>query len=210
VKNTGVLYCPGIPGAGKTMLSSIIINHLQESVGMEQDIGVAYIFFDYGQQSEQNLFSILKSILKQLVLKLSFVPADLNMLYRSCQNDHSQPQHDQFAELLVTIANSYSRVYLVIDALDECSDVDRTRDKVISYVLDLHEKYNISIFATSRFIPDIVAKFEPFSSVEIRASDADVTLFVEEHVHELSNCVQRNPELSKLVVSEIVSSVSGM
>lgn len=60
VKEVGVLYCPGIPGAGKTILSSIIINYLQESFGMEQDIGIAYIFCNYRQQHEQKLVDIRK------------------------------------------------------------------------------------------------------------------------------------------------------
>jgi hypothetical protein len=40
VKKKGVLSCPGIPGAGKTMLSSIVINHIQENFGIEYDIGM--------------------------------------------------------------------------------------------------------------------------------------------------------------------------
>lgn len=206
VKNTGVLYCPGIPGAGKTIISSVVINHLQESFGRKQDIGIAYIFCSYRQQHEQKLIGILSSILKQLIQTLHFVPDDLNALYRDC----SRLQLDQLLKLLVTVASSYSRVYLVIDALDECSDSDRTRDTVISHILNLQKKCNIAFFATSRFIPEITEKFEGFPSVEVRASDADVTLYAEGHVHELSNCVRRSPELSKLVVSQIVSSVSGM
>ena len=43
VQSKGVLFCPGIPGAGKTILSSIIIDYL-EIFAKKQDIAVIYIF----------------------------------------------------------------------------------------------------------------------------------------------------------------------
>ena len=42
----GVLLCPGNPGAGKTVLASVVIDHLWNKVRTE-DIGVAYIYCDY-------------------------------------------------------------------------------------------------------------------------------------------------------------------
>lgn len=210
VKCKGVLYCPGMPGAGKTILSSIVINHLQESVGMEQNVGIAYIFFKWDQQSKQNLVSILRGILKQLVQTLPFMLKDVIALYKHCQRHGSQPLRDRLFELLITVCNCYSRVYLVMDALDECSDENRTRDKVISQIFELYDKCNISILITSRFIPNIAERFEPFPSVEIQADSADVRLFAEEYVNELSNSVRKDPELSEFVVSLIVDSVDGM
>ncbi|KAL4780700.1 purine and uridine phosphorylase [Aspergillus varians] len=205
----GVLYCPGIPGSGKTILSSIVINHLQEIYSADERVGIAYVFFDYRQQNEQKLRGILAILLKQLVHKLDLISADLNELYKR-YHDGAHLQRDEIARLLVTASNAYSRVYIVVDALDECSDSDGTRDAVITHILRLQEQCNISLFTTSRRIPDITAKFEGFPSVEIRASDADVKQYAEGHVFGISNWVRKNPELSRLIVSEIVRSASGM
>jgi hypothetical protein len=38
------LFCPGIPGAGKTILSSIVINDLHTRFSDNPKIGIAYIY----------------------------------------------------------------------------------------------------------------------------------------------------------------------
>ncbi|KAJ9353099.1 hypothetical protein DTO280E4_7527 [Paecilomyces variotii] len=209
VKKKGILYCPGIPGAGKTTLVSIVINHLQEIFAKNQQVVVAYIFCDYREQSKQKLNNILGAILKQLVQPMETLPDDLNMLYKSHQATGSTLQRNELTELLISVANYYSRVYLVIDALDECPDSDGTRSTFISHLLKLQKNCNVNLLATSRFIPDITARFGHFPSVEVRASDADVALYTEGRIHEF-NCVRKNPALSKLVVSSITKTSDGM
>ena len=60
------LFCPGIPGAGKTMMTAIAINHL---CGMAEgnDIGIAYLFCNYKAQTDQSAPSLLAALAKQLV-----------------------------------------------------------------------------------------------------------------------------------------------
>lgn len=47
VESKGVLFCLGIPGVGKTILSSIVINHLQEHHAADWNISIMYIYFNY-------------------------------------------------------------------------------------------------------------------------------------------------------------------
>ncbi|OJJ79263.1 uncharacterized protein ASPGLDRAFT_1507392, partial [Aspergillus glaucus CBS 516.65] len=60
-----LLYCPGIPGAGKTVLCSVAIECLEQSFANNNDIGITYIFFDFRQQL--SLFEILAALLRQLL-----------------------------------------------------------------------------------------------------------------------------------------------
>ena len=177
---------------------------------MKEDVAVIYIFCNYRQQNDQTLKNIIASILKQLVQALHSIPEELCKLYKACQRNGSRLQQDQTSKLVLTVTDLFSRVYLVIDALDESYDSNGTRGALMSYLLDIQQKCNISLLVTSRFIPEITAKFEQFHTVEVRASDADVTRFAEGHMHELPNCVKKSTELSELVVSEIVRSVGGM
>jgi hypothetical protein len=210
VKRGGVLFCPGIPGAGKTILSSIVINHLQEHHAVDQNVGVVYVFFNYRQQDEQRLINILANILKQLIQATGFIPDTVTELYERCKRHGSRPQPNVLLEALVAVAKLCSHIYLIVDALDECSESGGTRDGIISELLNFRQQCNVSLLATSRIIPEITARFDMFPSVEVRASDADVRRYAEGQLQELSNCVRRNAELSELVVSEIVRSVSGM
>jgi hypothetical protein len=45
------LFCPGIPGAGKTMMAAIAIDHLCGTTPCD-DIGVAYLFCSYKAQTD--------------------------------------------------------------------------------------------------------------------------------------------------------------
>ena len=60
------LFCPGIPGAGKTMMAAIAVNHLCRTAGCD-DIGVAYLFYNYKAQADQSASGLLAALLKQLV-----------------------------------------------------------------------------------------------------------------------------------------------
>lgn len=41
------LFCPGIPGAGKTALTSMMINHINSKFSSDAKIGIAYIYCSY-------------------------------------------------------------------------------------------------------------------------------------------------------------------
>ncbi|EEU38844.1 uncharacterized protein NECHADRAFT_11175, partial [Fusarium vanettenii 77-13-4] len=48
------LFCPGIPGAGKTILTSIVVEELTAYFETDQNVGVAYVYCDFQRQDEQN------------------------------------------------------------------------------------------------------------------------------------------------------------
>ncbi|OCL06466.1 hypothetical protein AOQ84DRAFT_365778 [Glonium stellatum] len=49
-----ILYCPGLPGASKSILVSTVINYLQQN-----DIAVAYIFCSYKEQEDHTTSNLL-------------------------------------------------------------------------------------------------------------------------------------------------------
>jgi hypothetical protein len=61
------LFCPGIPGAGKTMIAAIAIDYLLNTM-QHSTHGVAYVYCNYKAQEEQDVCTMLTAIMKQLVL----------------------------------------------------------------------------------------------------------------------------------------------
>ncbi|KAK2470324.1 hypothetical protein H9L39_17941, partial [Fusarium oxysporum f. sp. albedinis] len=49
------LFCPGIPGAGKTILTSIVVDFLDSKCGNDAEIGITYIYCSSGRQHEQKV-----------------------------------------------------------------------------------------------------------------------------------------------------------
>ncbi|KAF2228994.1 ankyrin [Viridothelium virens] len=60
------LFCPGIPGAGKTMMAAVGIDHLSQTTN-PNDTGLAYLFCSYKASFEQNAQNLFAALLKQLV-----------------------------------------------------------------------------------------------------------------------------------------------
>jgi predicted ATPase len=151
------LYCPGIPGAGKTMMTSIVVEHLSQNFQNNASTGIAYLYCIYQRQEEQNPVELLTCLLKQLVQEKPTMPDSMKDLYKCHKDKRTRPSFDEISKVLhsVIASPSYSRVFILIDALDECQVSDGGRRRFLSEVFNLQAKTGVNLFATSRFIPDI-------------------------------------------------------
>ncbi|RYP86588.1 hypothetical protein DL770_004887 [Monosporascus sp. CRB-9-2] len=114
------LFCPGIPGAGKTTLTSIIIKDLHDRFASDPTIGIAYAYFNFNRKDEQELQGLLSGLLKQLAQSQPSLPDILRDLHEQHEIRRSRPLLNEISTVLKSVANTYSKVYLLIDALDEC------------------------------------------------------------------------------------------
>ena len=203
------LFCSGIPGAGKTILTSIAVNHLA-SLGENQDIGLAYIYCNFRRQHSENLSSLLLSLLKQLSEGRRSIPDAVNALYDKHAVTRTRPAADDVSAALISVAASYARVYILVDALDECQSRGGCRSELLRRLFAAQSHSSINIFATSRPIPEISAAFQDAVSVEIRATPSDVTAYTESRLAFLPSFVARNLQLQEEIKTAIVTSVGGM
>src|SRR5947209_4514453 len=58
------LFCPGIPGAGKTILTSIVIDDLSTRFLADQNVGIAYLYCNFRRRDEQGAEDLLANLLK--------------------------------------------------------------------------------------------------------------------------------------------------
>ncbi|KAJ4267560.1 hypothetical protein NW762_003668 [Fusarium torreyae] len=208
--STTTLFCPGRAGAGKTIISSLVIQHLQDSIYTRRH-SLAFLFCDYNSQEKQRALDLLLAILKQLVSGLSSIPKALTALYEKHQRGKSKPHSlGDLTKAIEGVAECYDTVYIVIDALDECSDTDR--DDLVSH-LRLLQGLNIKLMVTSRRIGTIEEEFEAFENsgeLEIVADAEDIKRFVHGELPRLARCVSRDENLKNLVASTIAEAADGM
>ena len=74
------LFCPGIPGTGKTMIAAIAVNHLKTSFA-DDKTGRAFLYCIYKRQDNQEVDDLLASLLGQLAVCQSMVPKSIHQLY---------------------------------------------------------------------------------------------------------------------------------
>jgi hypothetical protein len=203
-----ILFCPGIPGAGKTMMAAIAIDHLGRMA--QADVGLAYLFCDYKSQVDQSVGGLLSALLKQLVQSRPDIAAPVTRLYDRHSKQKSRPSLDDMFEALLTICSNHARVHVVVDALDECADQDATRSRLIEKLRELQARTNVRLLFTSRFIPAITEKFQSDPMLEVRASEEDVKRFVAGQIPRLPSCIRRDDKLTRAVQSKIVEAVGGM
>lgn len=98
----------------------------------------------------------------------------MKFLYKSHKDIQTQLSFDKISRTLQSIAAIYSRVFIVVDAVDKYKVSDGCQIKFLSYIINLHANCQASLFATSRFILEIIDKFNKYMQLEIRASDEDI------------------------------------
>ena len=205
------LFCPGIPGAGKTISTAIVIDELNTKFQNDATVGIAYIYCDFRRNHEQKPIDLLMSLLKQLTQGLPSVPQSIQQLYEDHQYKRTRPSFDEISQVLQSIVHDYSKVFIVVDALDECKVSDGGRDQFMIELFSLQTTNMINLFVTSRFIPDIIKEFEARSTQkEIRASSDDLEKYLDGNIPKLPSFVSRNVDLQKEIKSAIITAVDGM
>ncbi|KAH5034899.1 hypothetical protein HBI75_092960 [Parastagonospora nodorum] len=201
------LFCPGIPGAGKTMVVAIAVDHLLDSA-QNGAYGVAYVYCNYKSQADQDTVSILAAILKQLVQSRPSTLGPVEKLHQKHTGRGTKPTLDDIYSALRDMLVQYPYVHIVVDALDECQN--ETRRELCAKLLDLQKGADMRLMVTSRFVPDVEETFRLASRLEVEASDEDVKQFVAGQIHRLPGCVQRSAALRTLVQERVVEAVGGM
>ncbi|CRK41915.1 hypothetical protein BN1723_015991, partial [Verticillium longisporum] len=173
------LFCPGIPGAGKTIITSIVVDDLCTRYRSNEHVGIAYIYCDFQRQQEQKVEELLMSLLKQLTQGRSSLPECVKFLHDEHRRKRTRPSFDEVSRTLRHVADSYSRTFIIVDALDECQRNDGCRARFLTELFNLQAECGANIFATSRCIPEITDRFSASTILEIRANDEDVRRYLD-------------------------------
>lgn len=200
-----ILFCPGIPGAGKTMIAAIAINHLYSTT--TGNIGIAYLFCNYKAQISQSASSLLAALLKQLVQNRPEIATPVTQMYELHSKQGSRPPSSEILQALDSVCSSYTTIYIVVDALDECSDGDGARRELISKLRELQVKRGVQLLCTSRFISEVTQEFQSDPTLEVRANEEDVRRFV---LGQMSRLPKYNELLQRIIQDKITEAVDGM
>lgn len=205
------LFCHGIPGAGKTMTTAVVIDSLATyGGGRFPETGIAYIYFNFRRESEQQADKSLASLLKQLSRAFPALPGSVKSLYDRHREKRTAPSLRELSETLQSVAAAYSRVFIAIDALDECQTIRSSRGAFLKEMFALRAKVAVNLFVTSRVIPEITSEFNSAVWLEIRAIDDDVRRYIKGNIEQLPNFVSRSPQLQAEIEDKIAQSVQGM
>ncbi|KAL8695828.1 MAG: hypothetical protein Q9224_003129, partial [Gallowayella concinna] len=208
------LWLHAIPGAGKTVLVSSVIEYLKERVKSE-DVGLAYFYCDYKEAKSQQPSQLLCTLLAQLARqhKLVFQRLQVFVQERLKENPGSVPTHDELrSNFSAFLEGAFKQIILVVDAIDESAK----RECMISDLKTFSKHCPfIKILVSSREELDITKAFKSFPHVKITQSDVadDIESFVKAEVAariRYKELTIRRPELQLIVCDKLVNRSEGM
>lgn len=198
-----IVWGTGMPGAGKTLLSSTSMEHLKEIFGGMQDVAIVCAFIRYTEQlSTRDIFA---GLLSQLIDEHPCACNHMERVY--VQSKKLEFREQDLLKALREVVMLLSKVFILIDGLDEASDT------VKNALLHALPSIGANVLITSRPL-DLFAHYVPLAlRVSIEACTEDIDLFVDdliEHNARLQAIVRGQPALISKLKARVRESSRGM
>lgn len=180
------IWLYGIPGCGKTILSSTILKDVFLHCDKNSGYVVAYFYFDFNDIQKQDTERMLRSLVVQFSQKSVDIPLSLNALCSSHDNGKRPPARDSLLEVARDLIIQFSQVHIVLDTLDECnqwSELLEMLETIASWKIP-----NLHLIMTSREEPDIKSSLTGFvdshNSICLQSNvvDRDIQLYIRQRL----------------------------
>lgn len=188
----------------------MVIDHF-EAQAPTKNFGVAHIYFNYNEQYQQTPVRTIASLVKQLAYRLQYLPAEIEALYNRLVSGAKKPTLEELYGVLLAVSKSFTQVFLIIDALDECDPDDQRKDLLPLF----HRigKSGVNLFLTSRQHPeDVQESFQNIAKIELSAKEEDIRIYVQQKIDGSSRArrLVRQGKIEDKIISELVNCANGM
>lgn len=169
----------------------------------EQNIVVSHLYFNYRDQVEQTAEKTISSLLKQLVIADGKIPKPVSELYQQYSSQERRPQLQDIEQTFLLTCKNFARVFVVVDALDEC-DI-KHRKGFLRSLSNLQTNQALSIFVTSRSYEDHVNNlFGSCPRMKIQAQESDLRRYVSREIDESHEVDVMDDDLRTTIIEKVV------
>lgn len=210
------LWLYGIPGCGKTILTSTIIEDLQNNQGSSQTL--LYFYFDFTDSRKQSFENTIRCLVSQMYYQNENAQKHLDTLYLACRGGTDEPRCDSLQKTFSNMSDEIGEIWIVLDALDECT----SRTELLSWLRDLAQnsqpQTNIHLLVTSRSEEDIKSSIKRYADnghiIAIRNDllEADIRNYVQVRVreHEGLSRWREKPDIQDKIEASLLEKADGM
>jgi ankyrin repeat domain-containing protein 50 len=167
----------------------------------DNNIRVAFIYCNHKEQTVQTVTNLIASLLKQLVLDCPVISKNVKLFYHLHRRHNTYPTLNEFTQALRTEIQTYEKVFIVVDALDECTEGNGSRIKLLRALRSLAGPVNLMV--TSRDLPSIEQHFHEAQRLHIRATDEDVATYVQSQLVDYPGLVNLRDAITKKIVDNV-------
>ena len=207
---SNAIWCTGIPGAGKTILASIIIDRLEQELVSNTEDGLAYVYCSY-QNPEHTPLNLFASILQQLAQRRPILPQRIKDFYTRYIAEGTKPALEEILVELQAISRDSNRVLIVVDALDEFAQDEGTRTSFLETMPRIGDKCRLLI--TSRTTTSVLDHIPTAVYINIDAKDADVARYLKNRImreRRLQRIIASDAGLEETIIKKILRNAKGM
>ncbi|KAH0489632.1 hypothetical protein TgHK011_010051 [Trichoderma gracile] len=215
---SSTLWLQGNVGAGKTFLTSKVIDHLSATSQQQTKYGEGFAYF-YCSRSDP-MRQETKYILRSYISQLARVPNNPNMMEKNIHKLYLNAKKEQrgfsTAECetaLTGLVNFYHRTTFVLDALDECERESREAlARILGNLVDVGEG-TVKVFIASRKEDDIeeYPGLQKLIAISTADNHNDIEKYIESEVDKVGGAWRSvSTEVKEQVKRTIAEKSDGM
>lgn len=140
-----------------------------------------------------------------------YIPKRLRPLSQRHLKQETWPDRLEISELVRSIVSDLRSVHIIVNAVDECSDINGTGSELLKELRQL--LHHIRFLCTSRYITDNQLQFEDYPHLEIRATEGDINAYLEDHIENesrLKRHIHGDSSLLRMILNVIMQNFNGL
>jgi hypothetical protein len=194
--------------------SSTIIQDIAHHCQVEMSFAMAYFYFDFNDVNKRQSRNLVRSLLTQFSVQCPKCPEVLTTVYSQHLKGVQEPTTQGLLVALKQIIQSFQHAYIVIDALDECTD----REDLLTLVQEMvkWKLDRLHILVTSRrerYIADCLEPLIPESArinLHTKLIGGDIRAYCRQRLRRDSKFHKWSPAVLANIESTLVDGANGM
>jgi hypothetical protein len=176
------------------------------------------VYFDYVEQKQQTYENLLADLLHQLLRLRDRVTPEVQAIYDNMTaSGKPRPGPDEYINMIKSEIETFTKVFIVVDALDECLD-EPPDDTAIKFVRALDQlPKRTRILFTSRPMTTINDRIKADKTITVQTDVNDLTAYFENRINNTDSLkklveqgTQKNPRFLQNAVGTIIGRSQGM
>ncbi|KAI0165320.1 ankyrin repeat-containing domain protein [Hypoxylon sp. FL1284] len=211
-EGSSLLWCSGKIGSGKSVITASVIDHLFIQKG-RSDILVSYYFAHHSDQESLKAETIMRSLIRQRLPTSTQLSDQMEEKLRGLKYDS---ELNEIAEFLCGITPASKPSYIIVDGLDECDHLDRSKLlKALSSLVA--STTNTKLFLASR--ASLSGELQKYfgSMIQVSMDNSEVSDDIKTYIdgtlrerREREDLKVRDPQLVEEIAQALAHGADGM
>ncbi|KAJ7041372.1 ankyrin repeat domain-containing protein [Mycena alexandri] len=171
--------------------------------------GMSCIYLNYKEARDQTPPKLLAGVWRQLVFNRD-LGSDAKKLYQEHKEKGTAPSLEEVASVLSSSLKKFSKVFVIIDAIDEYPELQRII--LLQNLTTMGSNVNLMITSRQNISPHAFS-FENLETLDIYPTKEDLQTYIDAQIKLsplLSEHIKENPGLREDIHAKITSTVDGM